>query len=89
MPAMPRGRPWASVRKVLAAEAAIRGGRTPKDIRLAPYWNDVIRLLKIYRFSHQGRSGPIAQLKRQMSSKAYRPYIELAELRSQQEGRPA
>jgi thymidylate synthase len=89
MPPMPAEPPWTSVRKVLKAERVVRG-RRGIDIRswhLDGYWQDIIRLLQIFRYSQVATTtGPqnlrnradarIAKIKTAMSSKAYDLYIE-------------
>lgn len=81
MPAMPQGDPWPSLRKLIAAERAIRTGKksSTMDNSIAPYWQDFIRLLQIYNLSSSGHTTAaqtIKGLKRNMSSKIYDPYIQ-------------
>jgi len=86
MPPMPTGTPWRSIERLRIAERAIREGRKITIGHLHNYWKDLVRLLKIFRLSQQGKPARIAQLKRQMNSPAYAPYIEtrqqLAETRA-------
>jgi thymidylate synthase len=90
MPAMPEGRQWGAVAKVLAAEQVLRrDGIAAVDQVLAearsldPYWEDVVRLLAIYSLTkgykktkeHDDRLRTIAAITRSMSSQFYRGYI--------------
>jgi thymidylate synthase len=77
MPPMPTGDPWPSISSLLRVEAAIRSGAEPNisDLRLNPYWADLAILLQVYAHSKNGRTAAIAQLKKQMSSDVYEPYI--------------
>jgi thymidylate synthase len=80
---MPAGDPQPAVRKVLAAEAAIRAGKTyviPKNLHA--YWADLIRLVAIYRCFREGRTAEIAKLKSDMSSRIFDVYIDDKRLRS-------
>jgi thymidylate synthase len=78
MSPMPKSDPWSSIKTVLTAEREIRLGRAvnPRALRLAPYWQDQVRLLQIYRYFRDKRAGDIARLKEQMSVSVYDPYIE-------------
>jgi len=76
MPRMPPADPWASVRRVLNAERAIRYGRRIKIRNLHPYWSDLVCLLQIYRHFKDRKSVAIKQLKEQMSTRLYDSYIE-------------
>jgi thymidylate synthase len=77
MPEMPWGNPWASIGKVLKAEAAIRRGRKINLARskLDPYWEDLVRLLQVFRHSKNGETQEITAVRRQMSSRVYNAYI--------------
>ena len=83
MPPMPPDRPWASVRRLLAAERAIRKGHRPKTAGLAPYWKDLVRLLQIFGASQQGKPHLVEELKARMSSSIYRPYIDAQQQRAE------
>ncbi|MHB8482189.1 MAG: thymidylate synthase [Nitrospiria bacterium] len=78
MPPMPTANPWSSIFKVVKAERAIRSGRkiNISDLRLDPYWRDLVRLLQIYWHSKKGESNEIVRLKNKMSVDIYDPYIE-------------
>lgn len=77
MPPMPLGDPWPSLKKVLAAEKSIRkkievGKRVSG---LDPYWEDLIRLLKVFAARKIGDSSQMIQLKSQFFSPVYSVYI--------------
>jgi thymidylate synthase len=78
MPPMPASDPWSSIAAVLRAEQEIRLGRAVnlRALRLAPYWQDHVRLLQIYRHFQNNQPSHIARLKKQMSVAVYNPYIE-------------
>ncbi len=78
MPPMPKTDPWSSIHKVLLAERAIRHGRsiTVSDLKLGNYWEDLVRLLQIYRHFKMKESKKISQIKKRMSSNIYDTYIE-------------
>jgi thymidylate synthase len=77
MPAMPNGDPWPSVEALLHAEVAIRRGRNPKQFvdSLDPYWQDLGRLLQVYRCFQDGNNRKISQIRRKMASPVYDQYI--------------
>lgn len=78
MPSMPKGRPWASIRKLLVAERAIRQGRNVNigTLRLDRYWADLVRLLQIYWYFKRGESENILRIKKKISGRLYDPYID-------------
>jgi thymidylate synthase len=78
MPPMPASDPWNSIKAVLRAESAIRRGRAVnlRALRLTPYWQDLVRLLQVYRHFQDKEPREIARLKKQMSVAVYDPYIE-------------
>ena len=77
MPEMPVGDPWASIRSVLDAEAAIRSGRIEDkqadEVEL--YWGDLIRLLQVFGHSKARSTDGIARIRGRMSSSAFDLYI--------------
>jgi thymidylate synthase len=77
MPPMPVGDPWPAVRMFLRAEAAIRSGRAPtKAVNdLDGYWQDLVRLLQIYRHSTRKELKEITQLRKLMTNPVYSEYI--------------
>lgn len=82
MPPMPPGDPWSSIKKILDAENAIRLGRRLPKVELAPYWSDIVRLLKVFKYSKQPGSVSQERLKAirlEMSSPVYDNYISRRE----------
>lgn len=82
MPPMPLGEPWPSIEKLLAVEKAIRLGRRPPKVALEPYWSDVVRLLKVFKYSKQrGRISHerLKAIRKEMSSPVYENYINKRE----------
>ena len=75
MPPMPQEDPWPSIEKLLEAERQIRSGGEidAATCGVAPYWADLIRLLKI--FAARDDSTRIDALKSAMSFKRYGSYI--------------
>jgi thymidylate synthase len=84
MPPMPDGDPWPAVAAWLEAERTIRAGEplaTPATT-LPPYWQDLVRLLSVFR-CWQGRDADgIAALRAEMSHPVYDEYIADRESRS-------
>jgi thymidylate synthase len=78
MPPMPSGDPKRSISVLRDAEFTIRnGGRLKTDeLPIAPYWQDLVRLLQIFRHFKNGEREAIAQLSKAMSTDVYSPYIE-------------
>lgn len=77
MPPMPEGDPWPSLRVVLEAEREIRAGNPnyDKPLELAPYWQDLITLLRVYSASkHRGGAGA-EELLDQISHRGFELYI--------------
>jgi thymidylate synthase len=77
MPPMPNGDPMPSVRALLRAEAAIRRGRDPKQLLdgLHPYWQDLGRLLQVYRSFQDRDNREITRIRKKMTSAVYDQYI--------------
>ncbi|MEW6639723.1 MAG: thymidylate synthase [Pseudomonadota bacterium] len=76
MPAMPFGDPWPAIRSTLAALDKIRKN---EDVDLSDfgdnqYWADLVRLLQI--FAATGDQKAIAEIRDNMSSDSYHPYID-------------
>ena len=78
MPPMPVGNPWKAISQLVAAERVIRfGGWIDIDaLRLADYWKDLLRLLKVFSHYKLRQSGEIGRLKSNMSVRIYDSYIE-------------
>jgi len=77
MPRMPPTDPWKSIDVVLRAELALRtdSGLSVDSPKLAPYWADLIRLLKIHKQSKQRAYQAMEKLKRYFASRVYDTYI--------------
>ena len=78
MPPMPEGDPWSAIRSLLSAEFAIRTGAVfdANSIKwLDSYWADLIRLLQILRCRKDKDADKISELRAEMSSKVYDPFI--------------
>ena len=78
MPSMPTGDPWASMRHLMRIERSLRNGGAPdaSHLKLHPYWQDLVRLLQIYRHYKDDKPRAISPILKQMSSKAYDLFIE-------------
>jgi thymidylate synthase len=78
MPPLPKADPWGPISKVLKAERAIRHGHSIKiaDLNLQSYWEDLVRLLQIFRHFKTGEIEQISRLKHEMSVHAYDVYID-------------
>lgn len=78
MPPMPIGDPWGSVRTLLDAESDIRSGKEldASSLGLQPYWEDLVRLLQIWRGYKDKRRDYIHKLMEEMHSDIYDTYIK-------------
>jgi thymidylate synthase len=78
MPSMPKTNPWSCINKLIKAERAIRSGRAVniENLRLPPYWANLVRVLQIYAHSRRKEIRKIEQLKSEMSGHVYDAYIE-------------
>src|SRR3569623_177116 len=99
MPSMPSGDPWASIKILLGAENELREGRTVgiPDLKLAPYWADLVRLLQVYRhfkntqpatIDAKGEFAKIDAIKAQMKSRVYDPFIDNKKTKAKSEQKP-
>lgn len=84
MESMPNGDPWPSIKQLLRVESRLRRG---KDVDLnasglAPYWQDMARLLQIFRASKESDTTAIQHLRKQMISNVFDEYIEYREERT-------
>ncbi|MFL5330246.1 MAG: thymidylate synthase [Gemmataceae bacterium] len=78
MPAMPHGDPWPGIGHVLNAEDLVRSGKSPGKRRmskLAPYWQDLVRLLQAYSLFKRERYAEIPAIKKQMAHQVYKEYV--------------
>ncbi len=79
MPLMPEGDPWPAIKSLLEAECALREAGSLAGIaltKLDPYWEDLIRLLCVFRCWKDGRDDSIRTLRDEMHSDVYGPFIE-------------
>jgi thymidylate synthase len=83
IPPMPAGNPWPSVKQLLRIELNLRKGREVDIARgtLNPYWQDLARLLAIFRASKDGDAQNIQTLRSEMASDVFDEYIEQREER--------
>jgi thymidylate synthase len=88
MPEMPAADPWPSIRAVIRCEKAIRlRGRLPRPLpKLAPYWMDVVRLLRVYRCFQEDDAASISDLKQQMAVSVFDMYIDNKRRAAQRRG---
>ena len=77
MPTMPPGDPRPSVEALLAAEAAIREGRSLDDSveQLRACWRDLVHLLEIYGLWKRKEGAKIPKIRRAMADPVYKEYI--------------
>ena len=92
MPPMPGADPWRSIRMVLKAERVLRDGGAFdfSVLRLHEYWQDLVRLLQVYRYFRDRQPREIGRLRSRMSTTIYDPYIaakQLAALRRIEQSR--
>lgn len=68
---------WDSIKAFRRAEAAIRSGHEPDPEvnSLDEYWQDLIRLLRVFRLSKSDDTDAIAAIRSQMSNSYYAEYI--------------
>lgn len=79
MPPMPVGNPWAPIAFLLKAESAIRAGCAFDSAKLKtidPYWADLVRLLQIFNARRRGDTNAIKELRRDIASAIYFPFIK-------------
>lgn len=78
MPAMPAGDPWPAIEAVTMCERAIRErGKMPRSMpELAPYWMDVVRLLRVFRHFRDRDPEGIRNLKQEMTVHVFDMYID-------------
>jgi thymidylate synthase len=78
---MPKSDPWPAIRLFLQAEAAIRAGREVDDRvnGLPDYWQDLVRLLRVFRLSRDRDYPAVTAIKDQMTDRFFREYIAMRE----------
>lgn len=77
MPPMPLGDPWPSIRVILEAEREIRAGNQAHDTppELAPYWQDLITLLRVYAAGKRRGGAGGEELLSRISHRGFELYI--------------
>lgn len=78
MPPMPLGDQFGSVKQFLSLESKIRRKKKVNldKAEMDPYWKDLVRLLRIYRFFKDSDSRGMSRQMSKMFSKIYDQYIE-------------
>ena len=77
MPPMPLGDPWPAVDALIATEKSLRDGDDPLALNMAgdAYWQELARLLSMFRLQHSRRDADIAVLRQSFSSSAYDVFL--------------
>ena len=85
MPVMPLGDPFPQIERLLRFERATRLGRHPRIPKdLATYWQDLARLLSIFRADKdQAPARKLRGMRKEMHSDAYIPHIEMRQQRAE------
>jgi thymidylate synthase len=83
MPAMPVGDPSSEIRLLLKAEAALRRGedrrgQLPEEEKADPYWADLIRLLRVFRYRRLRNKRALGEIRQKMTFPIYDTYIKRA-----------
>lgn len=78
MQPMPKGDPWPEIAHVLAAEAAIRTGRSTaaSTTGMDPYWADLVRLLEVFAAKRRKDIAGIKAIRANMSNQVYARFID-------------
>jgi thymidylate synthase len=78
MPEMPTGDPWKSIETLMKAEVDIRTSENVNvpDLKIEPYWANLVYLLQIHSSFKRNEIGEIAELQKKISSPMYDTYIE-------------
>jgi thymidylate synthase len=78
MPAMPTGDPWRAIARVVDAEEAVRNGQEvdARKLGVGRYWEDLVRLLQVYKYYRNRTTNRIPAIKKQMSTKVFDAYID-------------
>lgn len=89
MPFMPLGDPFPHIDRLLRFERSTRLGKHPAvPADLPVYWQDIARLLAIFRASKDKASpSTLLAMRRKMHSDAYGPYIELRQQKAEKRSR--
>lgn len=77
MPTMPLGDPWECIKTVIEAEREIRNGASIdiKSLSLPSYWEDIVRILLIFRHFKDDDLKSVVRVKNDMNSDVYENYI--------------
>jgi thymidylate synthase len=79
MQPMPTGDPWPEIKRVLAAEAALRTGAST-NVAIAPamdpYWADIVRLLEVFAAKRRKDLAGIKAIAAKMSNQVYVKFID-------------
>jgi thymidylate synthase len=83
MPPMPVGDPSSGIRLLLKAEAALRRGeerrgQLPEEGKADPYWADLIRLLRVFRYRLLRNKRALGEMRQEMAFPIYDTYIKRA-----------
>jgi thymidylate synthase len=83
MPPMPVGDPSSGIRQLLRAEAALRRGhdrpgQLPEEEKADPYWADLIRLLRAFRYRRRRNKRALGEIRQKMEFPIYDAYIKRA-----------
>lgn len=78
MQPMPKGDPWPEIKRVLAAEAAIRTGTSTAASTpgMDPYWADLVRLLEVFAAKRRKDIAGIKAIGANMSNQVYVKFID-------------
>jgi thymidylate synthase len=77
MDPIPAGDPQPSLDWLLGAEASIRaGGRIPEPSAVAPYWQDLARVLQVRALRHNGDRAGLLAIRDSMHSDVFRTFIQ-------------
>jgi len=84
MDCMPTGDPWIAIRELKKVESRLRNSKKGKpfdlaNYKLAPYWQDLARLLEILRAVKDKDKKEIARIRGDMASRVFDEYIEFKE----------
>lgn len=90
MPPMPLGDPWECIKTVINAESDIRNGYIvePDTLNLPSYWEDLVRLLLVFRYLKENKLKDIVRVKNAMHSDVYENYIRKKLTNKKVEARP-
>ncbi len=80
MPPMPEGDPWPPIKTLLEAEEQIRTGKPFAESQAAhldPYWEDLIRLLLVFRADRDMDVSRIKELRAAMAAEYFRTFIDM------------